>query len=79
MRREIPVWVGAIAIVLTIVIVVSIYIVLGRRSAPPPTSPPSGFKPQPMGPYPRGKGMLRGGQPPVGQPSQPTQPPSGGQ
>lgn len=76
MRREVPMWVGVVAIALTIIVVVGIYILLGRLNAPPPTSPPPGFKPQPMGPYPRGKGMPRGGQPPM---SQPSQPPSGGQ
>jgi len=79
MRREIPMWVGVVAVVLTIVLVVGVYVVLGRRSAPPPTSPPPGFKPQPMGPYPRGKGMPRGGQPSTGQPLPPSQTPSGGQ
>ncbi|MER3500219.1 MAG: hypothetical protein C4295_01845 [Candidatus Fervidibacterota bacterium] len=80
MQREVPMWMAVVVILVVVVVIIGIYVAIGRRHALPPTAPPAGFKPQPTGPYPRGKGML--GQPPAGQPApqgQPLQPPAGGQ
>jgi len=74
MRREVPTWVAVVVIVVVIVVAIAVYVAVERSRALPPTTPPAGWKPQPMGPYPRGKGMMP--QKP-GQTQQPTQPQGG--
>lgn len=57
MRREVPTWVAIVVIVVVIVVAIAAYVVVERSRSLPPTVPPPGWKPQPMGPYPKGKGM----------------------
>ncbi len=75
MRREVPTWVAIVVIVVVIVVAIVAYVAVERSRSLPPTTPPPGWKPQPTGPYPRGKGMLQ--QP--GPTQQPAQPPAGTQ
>ncbi|MCX7642951.1 MAG: hypothetical protein N2116_03990 [Armatimonadetes bacterium] len=72
MRREVPTWVAIIVIVVVIVVAIAAYVAIERSRSLPPTTPPPGWKPQPMGPYPKGKGMM------LQQPTQPQAQPQTG-